>query len=543
MERTAKKLEAQIQFWTLIGPILIVMTLLAVMIRGEPRQWALSCVAILGIPFCWKWKMRGLALSIGLLAIVFFYQMSEVSFDGRFWISALTVTIATTFVVTALSFEEAKDVIRALEIESKSRLDNLFTLDEKFKELQSSFQKERDLLIAKITQSQQDIDEKQQQITSYEKVVGIVKGEILATQEKQEKLLQEVFDKRQEAVLLLQRIEELQMNQQAVVVQEDRAEEIADLQRRLEQALEEVQSSHKQIEEYALELASLKEMNESQDKMSLQAQEEQILHQAIVQEMNDHLEGLLREKNLLEHTLARLQTELDSLHIQEEQKTQTIDSQLNSLQTLKATLEKRDEELRDEKKKNEDQKTALENKLKVLSGQVDELTSKWSHSTQQISLWQQRVADYELLREKLASQQSQIQSMTESNHQLLKELEEKNLQLQILHSPPEKPTPSEPLSADDERTIARVEAMYLQLREQFEEKSSVLDATRRELFKTQESLLLMQKEIEESHVYDINESEAKLQDLLLSMEKELSEKETGYQNEIQALHHVISALV
>lgn len=543
MERTAKKLEAQIQFWTLIGPILIVMTLLAVMIRGEPRQWALSCVAILGIPFCWKWKMRGLALSIGLLVIVFLYQMIEVSFDGRFWISALTVTIATTFVVTALSFEEAKDVIRALEIESKSRLDNLFTLDEKFKELQSSFQKERDLLIAKITQSQQDLEEKQQQVFSYEKIVGIAKGEILATQQKQEKLLQEVFDKRQEAVLLQQRIEELQINQQAVVVQEDRTEEIADLQKRLEQALEEVQSSHKQIEEYALELASLKEMNESQDKISLRAQEEQILHQAIVQEMNDHLEGLLREKNLLEHTLARLQTELDSMHVQEEQKTQTIELQLHNIQTLKTNLEKRDEELRDEKKKYEDQKVVLENKLKILSGQVDELTSKWSHSTQQISLWQQRIADYELLREKLASQQSLIQSITESHGVLLKELEEKNLQLQILQSTSEKSTPSEPLSIEDERTIARVEAMYLQLREQFEEKSSVLDATRRELFKTQESLLLMQKEIEENHVYDINESEAKLQDLLLSMEKELSEKETVYQNEIQALHHVISALV
>lgn len=61
----------------------------------------------------------------------------------------------------------------------------------------------------------------------------------------------------------------------------------------------------------------------------------------------------------------------------------------------------------------------------------------------------------------------------------------------------------EPVAEDDRPAeLRRVEGLYLQLRSQFEEKSQILDATRRELFQTQEEALRMSLELAEEKKYD-----------------------------------------
>ena len=522
------KIDSQVQFWILVGPILLIIAMLAVLIKGDPKDWILAIIAVFGIPCCWKWKRPGFLAAIGLLAVAFFFQMTVATIEERFWILALSTTIAMGFIVTALSFEEAEEIIQSLEVESKSRLDNLFQLDEKFKEAQFSFQKERELLTAKVKQAQVEAEEKSQQLSSYEKAIGLAKGEIAAAQANREKLLQEVFDTRHEAMLLQQKLEEMHQQQMAVESLQAKEEEFIILKSQLQTASEEIQFSQKQMEKYALELAALKEVSEFHEATALQAQEEQILNQAILQEMSEHIESLTREKDLLESTLARLQTELES--------------HLTYTQSLKAIAERREQELQIEKASYEEYKITSEGKVKMFSAQIEDLSFKWSQATQQIAQWQHQLSE---LQNKLNAQQAEIQSMTQEKSSILQSLEEKkgliltleekNAELQVLQAVPS--------SVNDERNAARAEAKYAQLRQQFEEKSSVLDATRRELFLTQEELLRLQKEMDEMHVFEINETEAKLQDFLISMEKDLSHKEMEHQDEVQALHDVISSLI
>ena len=75
--------------------------------------------------------------------------------------------------------------------------------------------------------------------------------------------------------------------------------------------------------------------------------------------------------------------------------------------------------------------------------------------------------------------------------------------------------------------------MYLQLREQFEEKSTILNETRKELFRLQEQLAAIQKEQEEQQFTLFSEEETLWMQNLhrLSLELEQIQKEHATQAE------------
>lgn len=88
----------------------------------------------------------------------------------------------------------------------------------------------------------------------------------------------------------------------------------------------------------------------------------------------------------------------------------------------------------------------------------------------------------------------------------------------------------------------RAEGSYLQLKEQFSEKSAVLDETRRQLFHTQEKLLQLQRNIKEQEQFVFD---PQVQSLLLhirKMQNHLDRSENSYLAEINILHDIITQL-
>lgn len=83
---------------------------------------------------------------------------------------------------------------------------------------------------------------------------------------------------------------------------------------------------------------------------------------------------------------------------------------------------------------------------------------------------------------------------------------------------------------------AQAEGLYFQLREQFQEKTNILNQTRKELFRTQEKLLVLEKEVEFSKIEcDREEGESHERDigkLLLEI--------AGLQSEITHLEELVS---
>ena len=84
--------------------------------------------------------------------------------------------------------------------------------------------------------------------------------------------------------------------------------------------------------------------------------------------------------------------------------------------------------------------------------------------------------------------------------------------------------------------------MYLQLKEQFGEKSLVLDETRRQLFRTEENLLQLQRILKEHEEFSLDPQVHRLTQHILKMQEQFNREESYYQTEIDELHDLIAKL-
>lgn len=94
-----------------------------------------------------------------------------------------------------------------------------------------------------------------------------------------------------------------------------------------------------------------------------------------------------------------------------------------------------------------------------------------------------------------------------------------------------------PVEKADEPHISELQHQYTALREQFEEKSTTLDLTRQELFRTENALLTLQKMGEEKECEPFNDG------LLLRDLKELEQECMHWENQTHALQELVSALL
>lgn len=97
-------------------------------------------------------------------------------------------------------------------------------------------------------------------------------------------------------------------------------------------------------------------------------------------------------------------------------------------------------------------------------------------------------------------------------------------------------------SSEESSLRRRAEGMYLQLREQFNEKSAVLDETRRQLFHTQEALLQLQNTLKEQEQFSAHPAVHELIQHILKMQKSYSSLKKQYESEISDLHEIVSLL-
>lgn len=124
----------------------------------------------------------------------------------------------------------------------------------------------------------------------------------------------------------------------------------------------------------------------------------------------------------------------------------------------------------------------------------------------------------------------QLQTIQDENVRLLGELEEAK-------------KPVEPVKLDHWEEFRQAQGLYLQLREQFEEKSKALDQTRTELFHTQEKLDSTKKEFEEKYVYERSPAEKEMEKYLERVENQYGSQLEAMEVEIQTLQEIISGIM
>ncbi len=193
------KLAFQVKFWALIGPFVCLLALFVFFVKSTSGPIFLPVLLLVGVPLCWRWKLWGVAFSVGLLFAFLTYTYGEIPLEERFWYLGMGVSIALALFITALSFDEVEAIIFAIQLESRSRLENLWKVDEKQKYAEEDLKKKRE-----------SVREFQIKIRSYQKLVDLSAVELYEAKKKTEGVLEELYQTKMEAEQLKGRLEEVQ---------------------------------------------------------------------------------------------------------------------------------------------------------------------------------------------------------------------------------------------------------------------------------------------------------------------------------------------
>lgn len=171
------------------------------------------------------------------------------------------------------------------------------------------------------------------------------------------------------------------------------------------------------------------------------------------------------------------------------------------------------------------------------------------------ALLQRQVESKHQLRDVKESQHREFQELKQQcvlfekeKNQLLQVQEELQLQCKQLRELVENPHPLKqekyhaeklPYESGNKREL---EAMYIQLKDQFQEKCDVLDKTRRELFHVSEKLLHIQRESEEERLFDQSLEVKQLLVHIAQLGSQFEQVQSLYQAEMDEMTQLVSRL-
>jgi len=489
-------LKRQVQFWGLIGPFITLILVFIILIKisfnpNHSSETFLALSALIGVPFCWKWKYKGFIFSSAVLMLVIGFQYKGNNFTEIIWLLGVGSSILLAWLTTVLSYEEVADAVECLQRECIDRRDSLWLLDESLQDMQKSLKCKVDEFAAKASRAEKLTVEREAELNLQKIFIETLSKELKVNQSHREKLIEELFHIRNELLSIQNKLsvaetEIANLNEgesQLHILQEidhlkdasrKKEEVISDLQALLEGSLEENQQILRKIEDVSLELAMEREGKEANIRLCEQVQKEHSHQQIVANEMNDHIETLIREKSLLDSTVTHLQREVESFHNQ-------LQAQLNQTEDVRKQLIRQVEEGQ-----------ALIEEGQKLKEQMAEVIKNRNREEQ----------------DSILSQTSVI-----------------------------------PLENHDTKALHRAHAMYKELRLQFTEKSQVLSETRSQLFHTQEALVSLQRTMEEQQKYQLDEVEMAWERHVMEMKQEMDRLDIEHNVEIKALHELISVLI
>lgn len=517
MDISSKYQEIKARFLLLAGPLFISFILFAISLRQGTTPLILPITALGGLVACYLWKWRGVALSsltlIGALAL----SLHAMHNHHWVWVIALALTIACTFVVTVLCAEES---YREIEVSSEGENDPrqvINKLNDQLQIMQKQHASDLQEYTSHIDQLKQDLLAKDDKIRSNDHLIKLVRDEMSATYSHQEKLMQELFQARQQLV----RIEG--------VIGKDADSFIADQANTA--ALDEAQQKNVSLRE------ELESVNQLIRQMQQKSHETEIHYTSRLAETTESArldyQKLLDEKNQMLAAVERLKAD-EKLHGE-------------SLGLLKQQLQAAETEKRDVDAKLTHAESALSKKAEEVAEELRLAHERFNSDKSRLQLELETTKANESVAAKEAVEaKSALKHLSETENKLKEECsrlqQERQLLQDKLNEAEHKLTIApEPVIADD-RELRRIEAMYQQLKQQFNEKSEVLTATRRELFFKEEQLLALQKDFDESILAKELEAGFAVEKALSQAEKELLVEHDWQQAEISHLHELIEML-
>lgn len=515
-----KKNDVQVQLWTIPGPLFACCIMLALVLKSSFTPLMLPIIAVAGVAACNFWKWKGVAVSSAFLAAMMVYTLQSQPSSSWIWTIALSLTIASTFVLTVLCSEEAHQAMNQLNKGSTDHKQTLSLLNERLQLVQAKLTAEQNEFALQKEQLQEQLVAKEEKQRSNEQLIKLARKEITTVLEKQEKLVEELFQSSEKNGALKLKIAELQSlaNNHTHESYDEAVEslqnhivllhgEIEQLNRALNESQTKEKRSNQQIECLTKEISEL----HYQHAIKKDEATEQVTR--VVKEYEGHLESILHQKKTLEKTVLTLHEELEAASFQEQEKVKQVERLQDILESMKVVYETNELNYKEKIKAEQSIVQAIEQEC-----EITEL-----HYQEQIRELTNQIEKLDHQKEIILVLNSEKEELTQKIHQL-----ETNHQTKIkLVNYPE---------------LRRIENIHQQLREQFAEKSQILTATRKELFLTQEKLLAFQIDRDEAKIDEDKETTELLCQFSVQAEKEFALMEQEHTSEIHYLHEVIEFL-
>jgi hypothetical protein len=214
-----KRNDVQAQLWTIPGPLFVCCILLMIALKSSFTPLMLPIIAVGGIVACNLWKWGGVAVSSILLAAVMVYSLQSQPSQTWIWTIALSLSIASTFVLTVLCSEEAYHALDSLSKDSTDHKQTLSLLNDRLQVVQSKLTAEQNEFALQRSQMQEQLAAKEEKQRSNEQLLKLARKEITSVLEKQEKLTQELLQANQKNAVMEAKILELQLNKKEQEVQ------------------------------------------------------------------------------------------------------------------------------------------------------------------------------------------------------------------------------------------------------------------------------------------------------------------------------------
>ncbi|MGM0440700.1 MAG: hypothetical protein ACQEP8_06275 [Chlamydiota bacterium] len=166
----AKKIESHPQYWAIIGPLTLSLTVILAVVKVFPGSAYLAFVAAAALPACWLAKKRGAVaitlLMVGGLLIIY-------AGDYKLWQMVVMVSMALGIGVSYFSFEEADKIIDDRQEASQNFFKKFLAADSQLKDVRKKSQEEREGLDRQLAEYQQEVEDLKEQLNAQQKMVII----------------------------------------------------------------------------------------------------------------------------------------------------------------------------------------------------------------------------------------------------------------------------------------------------------------------------------------------------------------------------------
>lgn len=585
MEAVGRKVESQVQFWSLLGPFLVLLSI-AVLIFKVSVHWYFPVSALIGIPLCVKWKMKGMAVALCSLLLLSGIGYQNLELDDRYWHVGLALAMAFSFIVMTLSLEEAQGLVAKIQLESQSRLDNFALLDEKLKTVELEWAEEREKTKSEAAALTLEVARAQEEKQTFHKLAQLEKEELIQVRGQHEQLLLDLFYKKQQIAQLRERLEETELSLQDFV-NSNGEKQIGELTGQLDclerekevlkaklgvaqndaqtlknklSFLEEERQAHQEAKVSLQQQCEQMRQAETQQRQLLQ-QAQQKIHEFKIKLMEDEQQQETFAIKTLE--LNEQINQLERVAVQKEEQCRAAVQEVRSqMHEQKSGFEVQIDKLKQASDVQSAQKLIVaEQEIKAVQQQLQQIQQENANAHQCLEAQARELLqksnellhtrqEAELLRGKLVEHENQANAAVnkiEALQALHTQLEEVLRNTQEAYRDAEQKL--EEIQQKREKlpyaigNTRHIEAMYLQLKGQFQDKCNVLDSTRRELFHLNEELLKRKKDEDEERLYGMPAAEKMLQKDLVRLGRQFDQMQHRYQEEIEGLASLVEHLL